>query len=379
MSLGAAAGGGLLPLQEILKARALREIQDRQLQQQAFENQQSTARLGLEQQRVDNEGVARQQAMQDRTQGLRDKAATMTVGALQPNQVVDGSDLSSILGTEQQGRLQPQRTLPSSNPLTGASIPSDGQTQSVTLRPTTAERNTETASAESLRRFNLGQMRNTENAQRSDANIARVQSNADRQFGLAQSNAERAQANSDRQFAASQAKGDEVKVSAAGKKALASIEQGAPLIDQVMSEIAKTAPGIDTAKEDSPYNGVGNRLSNQASWLKYQAGFGGDESPTIQITKLLQPVTAGQYMSGSRNVRMLDLVLQHLADPTQTTYRQYEALKTLKGLMPEMREAIINSERPINLKDINAHTNAPAGGGSGRRIDHGNGVVEVGP
>lgn len=141
MSLGAAAGGAVEGLQEILKARALKQIQDQQLQQQAFENQQSTARLGIDQQRADNEGLARQQAIQEKLSAGRDKAAAMTVGSLEPGKVVDGPDLSSILGTDQQGRLQPNRTLPSRNLITGITSPSDGVIRSMTLRPTTAERN----------------------------------------------------------------------------------------------------------------------------------------------------------------------------------------------------------------------------------------------
>ena len=36
-----------------------------------------------------------------------------------------------------------------------------------------------------------------------------------------------------------------------------------------------------------------------------------------------------------------------MSDPKQTPLRQYEALKTLEGIMPEIRAAVMKAERPM--------------------------------
>lgn len=143
-----------------------------------------------------------------------------------------------------------------------------------------------------------------------------------------------------------------IKLGEGGKRSLRSLDQAAPLIDRVLSSFPKdmedpaAAPDANGTRINQKYNTVGNKLGNLVEYGKYKLGFQDENSPIIQLEKLLQPVQAGQYLAGSRNYQMVELALAHLSDPTLTDAERYVRLKNLKQLMPELRQAIIDSETP---------------------------------
>jgi hypothetical protein len=144
---------------------------------------------------------------------------------------------------------------------------------------------------------------------------------------------------------------EEVKPSEGTARVLRSVNTAAPLIDQVMGDIKRDHPDIeDAAGNVNPkYNTVNNSLQNNWEYAKYRLGFEDGNSPRIQLMKLLQPVQAGQFLQGSRSYQMVELALTHLADPKQTIARQWEALKQLKAILPEMRTAAIHSQAPVSV------------------------------
>ena len=140
-------------------------------------------------------------------------------------------------------------------------------------------------------------------------------------------------------------------VSAQGKAVLRSTDVAEPMMAKLIADMEQTLPGIGDPTLNAKYNSLSAKAGSLADWAKYSLGFEASNTPQIQIAKLLQAVQAGQYMTSSRNIRMLDLVLSHLSDPKQTPLRQYEALKTLEGIMPEIRAAVLKAEQPMNLND----------------------------
>lgn len=137
-----------------------------------------------------------------------------------------------------------------------------------------------------------------------------------------------------------------VQLSAAGKSSRAAIEQAAPLTDDAMRLMEKEFPGIATNPDK--YNTPLDKIRSMGGAAKYFAGFDDPNDPRRQIVSLLQPVQAGQYMRSSRSRQMLDLTLKHMADMGQTPAAQYERLKGLKTIMPEMLEGIVRAEQPVD-------------------------------
>lgn len=153
-------------------------------------------------------------------------------------------------------------------------------------------------------------------------------------------------------------KDDTVKVGEGGKRALRSIEQADPLIDRVLSsfpkdmEDANSKPDKFGMRINQKYNTAGGIAKNWLEYGKYKMGLQDENSPVIQLEKLLQPIQSSQYLAGSRNWNMVELALAHLSDPTLSDAERYSRLKTLKSLMPELRDAIIKSEAPMHLSDV---------------------------
>ena len=145
-------------------------------------------------------------------------------------------------------------------------------------------------------------------------------------------------------------------VSAQGKAVLRSTDVAEPMMAGLIADMERTLPGINDPTVNAKYNSVSAKAGALADWAKYSLGFEASNTPQIQISKLLQAVQAGQYMTSSRNIRMLDLVLSHLSDPKQTPLRQYEALKNLESIMPEIRAAVLKAEQPMNLNPPVAET-----------------------
>lgn len=187
---------------------------------------------------------------------------------------------------------------------------------------------------------------------------------------LAQARAEAASAQADK----TKAGANTVKVGEGGKRILRSLDQSEPLIDRLIEDIRKSAPDIEDprAQPDSnglrinqKYNTAGNLFSNLAKYAKYKIGMQDESSPTVQITKLLQPINAGQYLAGSRSRQMLELALAHLDDPNLTTAEQYSRLKTLKAMMPQLRKGVLSAELPVTIGADGQIVDPgdPAGGG----------------
>lgn len=162
-----------------------------------------------------------------------------------------------------------------------------------------------------------------------------------------------------------------VKVGEGGKRALRSIDQAVPLMAQVKKMIKDQAPDIETNPD--AYNTVGNKASRLWETAKYKAGFSDPSSPRIQLTSLLQPVQSSQYLAGSRNWNMVELAMKHLADPNQTLARQWEAITQLESVMPEMRQAIIDSEAPVHLDNPRGGRNGTGQAGGGQTGGQGGG------
>lgn len=145
---------------------------------------------------------------------------------------------------------------------------------------------------------------------------------------------------------AAKTKASQITLSAGGKAARAAIEQAAPLTDNIIAQIEKEYPDIKT--NPGKYNTIGAKADAMTKNLWYQLGFDGPDDARMQITSLLQPIQAGQYMRSSRSRQMLELTLKHMADPGQTVAAQYKRLLTLKEQMPEMFDGIVRAEQTID-------------------------------
>lgn len=150
----------------------------------------------------------------------------------------------------------------------------------------------------------------------------------------------------------------EVKLGEKGKTALRSFDTASEIIKPVLAEMLKQHPDIEDPNApadmhghhiNQKYNTIPNLVQNKLDVLKYHAGMYDPQSPMIQLEKLLQPVQASQYMAGSRNQKMLDLVLEHLGNPGHTTAEQYSRLKTLMEMTPALKQAVVDAERPVKI------------------------------
>lgn len=137
MSIGAAAGGGIAPLQEILKARALKQFQDQQLQQQQIENDRAQQQIQMQQ-------AAQAFNENDRLQQRATENAGIRVAGMTPNQEVSPTDAQAIQSTPYGSRLESHATLPSRGlPEAGGAAGSDpGGRAFTTLRPDATQQHT---------------------------------------------------------------------------------------------------------------------------------------------------------------------------------------------------------------------------------------------
>lgn len=170
-----------------------------------------------------------------------------------------------------------------------------------------------------------------------------------------------------------------ITLSMGGKANRAAIEQAAPLSDDAMKLMEEQFPGIGTNPEK--YNTTLDKIKSLGGAAKYFAGFDDPNDPRRQLVSLLQPVQAGQYMRSSRSRQMLELTLKHMADMTQTPAAQYQRLKGLKSVMPEMLEGIVRSEQPVDPANPLAGSYfdpaKQSGGSGGQEFDYvpGKGLV----
>lgn len=162
----------------------------------------------------------------------------------------------------------------------------------------------------------------------------------------------------------------EIKLGEKGKSDLKSLQTASDLAGPIMENIRRQHPDIEDPNAlpdmmgnriNQKYNTLGNKIGNLYDLAKYKAGMYDESSPMIQLESLLKPVQSGRYMSGSRNQKMLDLVLEHMGSPGQTLAEQYSRLKTLQQMTPAMRQAVIDSERPVKL-DANGKEMPRSGG-----------------
>lgn len=137
-----------------------------------------------------------------------------------------------------------------------------------------------------------------------------------------------------------------ISLSAAGKANRGAIEQAAPLTDQALKMMETEFP--DIANHPEKYNTPFDKLSSLYQQGKYGLGFNDENDPRRQIVSLLQPIQAGQYTRSSRSRLMVELALKHMADMSQTPAAQYQRMKELKGIMPEMLEGLIRGEAPVD-------------------------------
>jgi len=141
----------------------------------------------------------------------------------------------------------------------------------------------------------------------------------------------------------------EFKLSPQGAAVNTSLEQAGPMTDQVLAALREQYPGIDTNPDQ--YNTLSAKGKALAAQTMYNLGFSSPDEARMAIEKLLQPIQAGQYMRSSRSQQMLQLALSHMGDPGQTPAAQYNRLKTLRGLMPEMKEGLYRAEQKIDPND----------------------------
>lgn len=166
-----------------------------------------------------------------------------------------------------------------------------------------------------------------------------------------------------------------IKIGEGGKRALRSIEQAEPLIDKVLAAFPQDIEDPNAQPDkvfglrlNQKYNTPRNVLGNIGEYAKYKVGIQDPNSSMIQIEKLLQPIQAGQYLTGSRSYEMVKLALDHLSNPLLSDAERYSRLKALKAMMPDLRQAIIKSEIPIHIDattgkqvDDGAQDDDPAG------------------
>lgn len=166
----------------------------------------------------------------------------------------------------------------------------------------------------------------------------------------------------------------EVKVGEKGKADLTSLQNAQDISARLLANIRAQHPDIEDPnavpdmmgnKINQKYNTVGNKIGNLVDIAKYWGGIYNDQSsPMIQLESLLTPVQAGRYMGGSRNQKMLDLVVKHMANPGQTLGEQYSRLKTLQDLTPAMRQAIVDAARPVKVDASGKMIERGGGGGN---------------
>jgi hypothetical protein len=161
-----------------------------------------------------------------------------------------------------------------------------------------------------------------------------------------------AQAAADAKAAAAGTKATTLVPSAEGKRKLSSLNQSAMLTDKVLAQIKQQYPDIET-DTTGKYNTLGAKSESAWAALNQGLGFAADnpnEDARIQMTNLLKGAEAGQYARGT-NQQFVQGALQALPDKTQTLRAQYDRLKQLKSLYPQLATGIIQGEQPIDLTD----------------------------
>jgi hypothetical protein len=171
-------------------------------------------------------------------------------------------------------------------------------------------------------------------------------------------------AGQDAKTAAAATKTTTLNPSAEGKRKLGSLDQSSQLTDKILNQIRQQYPDIETNPD---YNTVGAK--SEAAWTALNRGLGfaandPKQDARLQMTDLLKGAEAGQYGRGSSQ-QFVQGALQALPDKTQTLKAQYDRLKNLKSLYPELAMGIIHGEQPIDLNDpLKNYSFGGAGGGT---------------
>lgn len=123
------------------------------------------------------------------------------------------------------------------------------------------------------------------------------------------------------------------KMSAAGKQALLGINTIGSMIEPLMDDLQSA--------------GLTNNPVGQ-SWnlflAKHGISPGQEEEQLLQLLGIADAYGLRGLMGGRPNMKLMDIVRVHLPQPGDSTQLSWDKLHTLAGVMPKLRQAIIDSE-----------------------------------
>lgn len=140
-----------------------------------------------------------------------------------------------------------------------------------------------------------------------------------------------------------------------------SIHQMMPLVDSLLSDTTKRiqAKGGPSGRLGQ----FGQKIARETQNVGYKLGVANQDPSVdkrIQLASLLQILGTVPYLRGIRNMEFVSQIQQHLADPTATDESISERLKTLKGILPGMEQAIYDVHNKGVIPHEHTGSMAPA-------------------
>lgn len=156
-----------------------------------------------------------------------------------------------------------------------------------------------------------------------------------------------------------------LKLSQQGKTAITTMNQAEVLIPRLLA----TLPPEGSAAGNTAWDKMVAATKNTG----YNWGFKLDDASEQrnQLAALLKILMTGPYMHGVRNQEYIAQIQQHLGDPRATPASIRARVTALAKMMPDMRQAVITAEVPIQMKngvpqsDGDGNDAAAPSGGSG--------------
>jgi hypothetical protein len=131
-----------------------------------------------------------------------------------------------------------------------------------------------------------------------------------------------------------------------GKRVLAQTDTTLEMAKKLKTFLEQKDP--KTGKPFKDENTGFDKLSREASWLRYNAGFSAsvkDALGQIQPFIALESIVGAQsYMSGRFNMKYFDAVSKHIPQTTDTPSLMYEKVTNILRQLPEMRTHLMEVE-----------------------------------
>lgn len=135
--------------------------------------------------------------------------------------------------------------------------------------------------------------------------------------------------------------GKDNKLTAQGVKTIETVNRADSAIQDILSGISN--PNADSLKDWA---------ETKVNWARYSMGFAGNDPITpklIQLQKFLSVELPSAFVTGSRAMKFIEQIQQHLPQPQKDTPKLIvEKLQTIQHLIQEARAVTNDVERPIS-------------------------------